>query len=360
MIKRKRALSFDPKSVLPPELTCKGADSCLYLIGLSHYECKSNVTRITFYNPRVVFLILFTKLISNLVLIAHKSSLQYHLSLGDPDYFIGTDSSVNQLVVFCNMLTIGSQVFHYINHKRGIQPTYLKLFEVLAGLVCPADLGLYNKEQTYKLVKKCRKSLKVADTVIKSMTLSTFALAMTIFSQKVTWLQFLFLSMPHSIIWAVWINYFYSILIYQSVYFYIITSYLRSKLESINTEIKDTTGNIRGTIKSMTNTFEEIIQYNDNYWSKFLFLIWVNMGSVIALLVFVVMIAGIEQLMIKILFNNYVIINSTILLFMISLCSGVYSEANRSYKLLNSYLCSHRNLMSDNLVTKLKVPITFV
>ena len=49
---------FDPKKILPPNAIIKSIDSHLYRIGLSLFPVE-NRQRSVFYNPKLIFIILY-------------------------------------------------------------------------------------------------------------------------------------------------------------------------------------------------------------------------------------------------------------------------------------------------------------
>ena len=89
------------------------------------------------------------------------------------------------------------------------------------------------------------------------------------------------------------------------------------------------------------------------FWSKYLFVIWLTLGATVSLLAFAVMIVGVDKLIIKILLINYVIINSVVLLFLITISSQIFSEVDKTYRILNSLL--NNQATNCGIMMKLKV-----
>src|ERR1700743_2535863 len=81
------------------------------------------------------------------------------------------------------------------------------------------------------------------------------------------------------------------LLIFQLLYYYIIVYYLKYKLISINTFIKELARNnnkrknnlfIIEVIRDLYDTYFDINEYNNNYWSKYLLIIWITFGTIIS------------------------------------------------------------------------------
>ena len=351
-------MSLNPSVLLPSHIAIRGADSQLYSIGLSLFETKS-VTRRTHYNhPAFVLSVLVLHLIRNLILINCVLSFKWHLYLGDIDYFINTGCCVSLISVLSNVLCIGSQLIHFHNYKCRRWPTYLRMFEMAAGMVTPANVGLRDGRQIKFIVAACGRSLKINKLVNSGIGYSTLVLGTLILSSRATWLQTILISVPQAVTWAVWVNKVYSILNTQSVYFYLLTLYLKMKLKNLNSKILLTKSanqtDAINMIRELSKVFKEIADFNDNLWSKFLFLVWTTISALISLLMFVVLIVGVEQLIIKILFVNYVLIDSTLLLFLISICSQIYSETETTHHLLLNYLC-----LNDKMKVVVKLEVNF-
>ncbi|CAG2102668.1 unnamed protein product, partial [Medioppia subpectinata] len=119
-------------------------------------------------------------------------SNEMRLYLGDLEYFLDTGFIANSLVVLCTLLALASIMINYVNYRNNIKPTDLLVLRMLSGLVTP-------------------------DSIV-----------------------------PHALAWAMWVLYLFNFIVYQSVYYFIITYYLELKLKNINAYIKRLTRVKRG------------------------------------------------------------------------------------------------------------------
>ena len=64
-------------------------------------------------------------------------------------------------------MAITSQLIYYYNYKNDIKPTFLKVFEMMSGLVSPKSIGLTNEKQIYKLIIWAKKLFIICELVSK-------------------------------------------------------------------------------------------------------------------------------------------------------------------------------------------------
>ena len=330
--------------VLPQELVIFGAESHLYRIGLSLYKTGS-VKRKWFYNPILVFIITTQLLIRNIVfLLLPEMSEEFYLYLGDAGYFIGYRILSEITAVLITLISVLSQIINYMNYKNGIKPIDLKVFSMVSnGLITPQSIGLNDKQMVYKLIKVIKTTLLLSQIVLKSVPCVVFIIVMSLFVKLP--LKLFFIAVPNTgFVWAISCHYIYSIIIYQFVYYFLITYYLKSKILLINTKLKSIiekrsicNKNVMKFIRELNAIYYEINEYNSNYWSKFLLIIWFTISSIIALLTFVVLFSE-QNIIFKIFLSFFALIFTSILIFIINISSDVYNEANNSYILFNSLM----------------------
>ena len=230
--------SFVVSKPLPPNLAIVGADSHLYAIGLSLFETRSNVKRSRLRHPLIILICLVLHFIRiNVLMLSTQPAVEFHLYLGDPDFFIGSGSSLRMTCFYITILCVSCQAIHYYNFKHRIQSKDLVVMEMLAGLVPPLHIGIHSKEQVAVLLKRARISLSLVKLVNTGIGFSTLVLGVIIYSLRATWLQVILIGIPQAITWAIWVHLVYCILNYHTLYFYLITSYLNTKLKSINSVV---------------------------------------------------------------------------------------------------------------------------
>ena len=129
---------------------------------------------------------------------------------------------------------------------------------------------------------------------------------------------------------------------YQIIYFIILCQYLGIKLDRLNEKVinmhkKNQFFGIRKILYSYDAFYREINEYNTTYWSQFLFIVWHLFGHVIVLMTFIVIFTNINWTM-KINMGYAVFIMIILMNFINLMACSVYSKANRTYIILNSFI----------------------
>ena len=102
------------------------------------------------------------------------------------------------------------------------------------------------------------------------------------------------------------------------------------------------TNRIRNILRSFDALYCEINEYNSTFWSKFLFIIWTMFGIIIIFLIYII-IFSLIPIEIKVALSYFASLYLFMYLFILSIASSVNLEANKSYKLLNSFYIKFRN-----------------
>ena len=115
---------------------------------------------------------------------------------------------------------------------------------------------------------------------------------------------------------------------------------------------------IRGILHSFNSIYNEINEYNTTFWSKFLFIFWLTFGSLDVLILYLFCFASFP-IIIKLFFFYSFVFFGLCFLFVIFTASSVNYTANKTHKILNSFLISYsqyiRNHNFIEISTKLKV-----
>jgi hypothetical protein len=157
----------------------------------------------------------------------------------------------------------------------------------------------------------------------------------------------------------------FNILGFQFFVFYIICFYIKIIVNRLNHLLKDKIRDkklnsikIIGIIKSFDSIYSVINEYNNTFWSKFLFVFWVTLGSINVLMIYMLlMVPG--SLTIKLLFSYTSTFWTLCFLFIIFTASSVNYSVNKSYISLNSliiyYSKNNKNFNYNRISTKIKV-----
>ena len=155
--------SFDVNKPLPLDIALNSAESLLYRIGLNLFKINGQ-KRSIFHNPLLIFIvnsIAITKSIISLLMTEDNEAI--FIIMGDFSYFFGLRIHYNVASGLIYLLTLTSQLIYFYNYMKGIRPTYLKVFEMMSGLVSPKSIGLINKEEIYKMLKIYKILFKICE-----------------------------------------------------------------------------------------------------------------------------------------------------------------------------------------------------
>ena len=149
---------LDLNKCLPPELTIESVDDILYRIGLCLTSVRDRPKRKLIDHPLIVFIIISLSLTERLITfsLSEENDLIFKM-LSDMGYFIGVRQHFGAVLILNSSLLLSSQLIYYNNYRNGIKPTFLRVFQMMSGLVSPKSLGLTDEEEVRKLLKTTQK-----------------------------------------------------------------------------------------------------------------------------------------------------------------------------------------------------------
>ena len=142
---------FDPNKCLPPELTVELVDDILYRIGLSYDSVRDRPKRKRIDHPLIAFIIVLLFFIKNLITtsLSDENEIVFRV-LGDVGNFLGVRRFFGFSFVLFSFFPLFSQLIYYYNYRNGIKPTFLRVFQMMSGLVSPQSVGLTECRRNYK------------------------------------------------------------------------------------------------------------------------------------------------------------------------------------------------------------------
>ena len=144
---------FNSSQLLPQNLVIVSAETYLYRIGLS-LTTKSYVKRPKLNHPLLVFIVTVISIIKIAIsLFFSENNKYYFIIVGDFGYLFGVRFLLNISAILYMLLALSSQLIHYYNYKNDIKPNFLKIFEMISGLVSPKSIGLSNEKEILRLLK---------------------------------------------------------------------------------------------------------------------------------------------------------------------------------------------------------------
>ena len=140
--------------------------------------------------------------------------------------------------------------------------------------------------------------------------------------------------LPNTIWFDLFCHYCYNFLFYHMTYLYLMCSYLKMKIGSVDEEMKQSLKKRRRPILPIIKKFSDIIreinEYNTTYWSKYLFVFCMTFGTVDVGLLSVV-IYGSNDTMMTIVWSIITSYLSAVFLVVILIAASVNSAINRMY-----------------------------
>jgi hypothetical protein len=336
--------NFDPKVLLPKDKIINTAGTHLYRIGLSLFT-NGFKKRNRFYNPMFIFLLSLSALIRALISLSIPDSEEFmFLIIGDFSYIFGLKTHWNLYIILLTLLAIISQIINYIDYKNKTKPLYLKPFKMMSGLISPQTIGFTEEKDVNKILRDSTILFNLCHLITDLIIpLGTIITVNTTFGLKCTLMQMIIFVFPHSLHYALYVHSVHNIIFWQLIYFHLICYYLKTKLKNLNEKLKTNAimksknFNPLNIMKSLNSVYSEITEYDQKYWSKFLFLFWILFTLIINTFLYSALF-GKLNIIVGLIFKLGIIMLICALLLVISTASSVNSEANKSYKLLNSSL----------------------
>jgi len=333
---------FRAEHILPQNMILKSAGSHFYRIGLSLFPFGSE-KRKRLFNPYFITIIIsFSLLKSMLSLLIPEDDnyYKYRILFGDWVYFMKARLHITITQIIYGLIALISQLLNYWYYKNNISPSYLKPFEMMSGLVSPQSIGLSNREDIEKLLKRSRFLFFISGILTKASPFVGISASFVLFFNSVEFYYYLTF-IPWVLLFALFIYFSSNFIVYQILYFYLICYYLKIKLINENSRIKNlihsrcriNNSKIKQILNSLNSIHSEIDEFNANHWNKFLFWILILVITTIDFTIFTVLFGRIN-IFLKLVGLYSVLTFISLLVFLLNIASSISYEANNSYKLL--------------------------
>ena len=150
----------------------------------------------------------------------------------------------------------------------------------------------------------------------------------------------------------------FHLLLLHLIYFYIICYYLRIKIRALNDSL-ERRRNAFIILFNYHKLYKEIQDYNENFWSMFLLCIWLLLGALFIVTIFMSIFVSFNFI-VKLIIIYGCSLYGLIFFFIIFTASSVQFEVKKSYKLLNKlYLNILFNELNNRIIhLKIKVRIS--
>ena len=358
--------SFDCNKVMPNNMIIESIVDVLYEIGLCHQSVSDRIKRSKINSPKLIFTVLsvniFVSILANFT--DDETTL---LLLMDIGHYEGIKFFMNMDIIIVTSMTAFNQIVYYLNYKRGIEPTFLRLFQVMSGSLSPSAFGLTDESQWRALLKIAKWLTPLHyNNMIFSPTLCFLFISRN-YLAKFGLINTILYGTHCFVIRSICVYYVIMIINTLLLFFIIICKYFLLKLNNLNSKMKSNitsktinSRRIMNILHSYDVLYREIDEYNTTYWSQFLFSVWLFFGVFLVIGIYLILFTEIVIISRIIIFS--VLITLAILYIIImTIASSVNLKANKSYKIFNSFIVKYpRNSKLSNrqiIINNLKVNI---
>ena len=267
------------------------------------------------------------------------------LFTADLGHLVGIKELFNITCTLISIMVLLFEMVYYYNYCIGVKPTFIRVIQVLSGSITPSSVGLNNPKRVKQLLEiaKWQPLLKKNNTILLPLIglLAGFVMHLTSLDFITSLIYFIYPTIFNSL----WAYYFINLLSTQILIFYILCKYFSIKLKEMNRFLKEekrlNSNRIRNILHSFDGLYREINEFNTTFWSKFLIIIWLLFGIIIVFAIFIIIFTPIIM-EIKIVIIYFTLFYLYMYIFILSIASSVNMEANKSYKLFNSFYIKFR------------------
>ena len=350
-------IKISPFVVLPLQMRIPASGTHFYKMGFSNFK-NGCTERLLLYHPIFVFTLPTIYLLRFIYSILTPNRTQnFYLAIGDFGYFMNMRVHLNLTAALVFWMAILSQAIHFYNYLTDRRPTYMCVFNMMSGHITPQSIGLTDETIIRSLLKRSTLAFKAQDIMGRSMIIMAFFLSFFSYVFTVSPMAVLLIALPHSAIFGLGVSYVMNNICTHLFYFYILSYYLKLKQKEVNDfmryaiENKDRIKilNSKRITDTLNQIYEEIIDYDSNYWSKFIAVVWSSCTTVVALVIFIFAFGNNMHFNIRFILFYCICFYSTLLLLLIEISASVNLETEKTYKLLASYKL---------VTTKTRQPVT--
>ena len=283
---------FNPNLLLPQEPTIDSVDEHLYRIGFCLTPNRHNTRRSLIFHPILITIICIIFSIQRIASI-FTANRWILLLLGDIGHFFGMRIYINLLFILMSSFVLSSQLIYYYNNNREIRPTFLTLFHMMSGSVSPSSIGLNDEHQIKKLLSLSRKIFIVVKYQSQYMVpLCAGLIAISTYILCSSLIEVVLYGIPTTLMLIFPLLYFWNFLGFQYLYYYFVCKYLGLKLKNSNDNLvrmlkEKNFFKLSQILHNNNAIYCEIKQYNSTYISKFLFTVWLLLGTMLVILIYI-------------------------------------------------------------------------
>jgi len=350
--------SFDANKRLPPNIVLNYENN-LYKIGLNLISSGTK-KRSIFKNPLLIFSLNFVIVVKSIIsLLLTEENENLLIINGDFAHLLHVRIHGNICIILFFLFCLISQLLYFYNFKNGIKPIYLKVFDMMSGLVSPKSIGLTNKEEIYGMIRTTKVLFRICEwNNNKVIPILALAISLLPFVKNCSTLDTILFGIPNSLLFAFCTHNACNINIFQVVYFYLICRYIKIKFKESNDFVRQkkiNNKNFLGFIRDLDAKYSELNEFDLNFWSKYLLSIWVIFVALVNFTLYIFLFVDLN-IILKLVSGYGSVLFILIFIFIISTASSVNYEANQIYKPLN-HIMANQSFKRLSLTEKVKVNI---
>ena len=320
----------------------------VFLIGVSHFKF-GNKRRSLKFNPILILTILLIYFFKNSISLLIVNNEEYSIYLGDFAYYWNCKQAFNILMIVTSFQILTQLLLHYVYYKYIKDDYWLKINDKNINVWNEFD---FKSKMFYNLLKFNNYYL----VPISGFFLSFIPLALNISMNKL-----LIFGIFWSIILTLFAFYACNCELYPVIYFFLIAIHYKNEFQFLNYKLnylltlqskRGLENNIRIIFIEYNRKHKQFLKSND-FWSKYIFIIWFGTGCIIAILFFQ-SIYGKLDLWTDIIFGFISLFTLILLLCFCFFSSIVYKETEKTFGILNLLM---KRFIEENvsLIFKFKV-----
>ena len=263
--------------------------------------------------------------------------------MGETGRYLNMKVHWNLVLMLADLIGLSCQLDYYYNHLKGIEPTFIRAFQMMSGSVTPLSVGIEDKRDVKRLLKyEFRVAFKLLELHVYIGYVLMAVIIFTFYALNEDLATVIIYGVPNSLWSAIWLNAPLRFVLTQFLYYYIVCKYLIIKINrqnerAVESEKTRNGSGISGILIKLDSIYREIDEYNDTFLSKFVFIIWLYLGAAIMLLIFVIIFRDIIVFMRVILIYGIIVIYGS-LHFVFITGASLNNKAFRTYKLFNAIM----------------------
>ena len=318
-------------------------EDILYQIGLAFKSNKTDAKNRNFLNNQICIVLNAIYFFVSGIASTMTTDVETLLILGDFSHILHfkTHFAVMKSIAFSILMS--NLVNSYIAHRQQEEQPFADLMRAVSGSTQCDTIGINNKEEFNRLKFKAKRlflfSRLQCDVLVP---VSVFIQIVFIFAKEATLEQLLMYCVPNTFVYTLFAVHFIRIITFQIFIFYCVCECFKIKLREVQKQLHRGLSNYRtqSTIKQMLANLHrihcEIKQSNEEYWSRFLSVLWSELGAYISVEVYFLFYTPLDQ--ITRLFVSYtLVVLILVFLFVIMRAASVNKMASKSHNLLGSH-----------------------